>query len=279
MPDLPEAILDQIETRIGRRIAAHRGVIKAVDTTAGVATVTIAAGDVTSMRWLSPYVPIVNDSVLMLRVGDEWMVLGKVSQSTTPAAGTVTQTTTFNPITRYVGLRNQVFALQAGGLEKASSTPISTSYGWSTTVLPQQGWWREYIFGSELQLHEHTAATFWWHALNLPAGATINAAKVAFARRLSGPDLVTPRIYGHTIPSGGAVSGSATAYLHGSFGPWSPGTLLPGQYGQWDLPSSWLAALLAGTIKGLAVYSGSAADYTVWTDTSPSLELTYTYTP
>ena len=40
-----------------------------------------------------------------------------------------------------------------------------------------------------------------------------------------------------------------------------------------------LPAKMAGTIKGLAVYSGSAADYTVWTDTSPSLEITYTYTP
>lgn len=279
MPDLPEVILDQIETRVGRRIAAHRGVIKAVSTTAGVATVTIAAGDVTSMRWLSPYVPAVNDSVLMLRVAEEWMVLGKVSQATTPAPSTVTQTTTYNPISRYVSLYNRVFALQAGGLEKASSTPVSSSYTWSTTPLPQQGWWREYIFGSELQLHEHVAGTFWWHTLSLPSGATINAAKVAFARRLSGPDLVTPRIYGHTIPSGGAVSGAATGYLHPSYGPWSPGTLLPGQYGQWDLPSGWLAALLAGTIKGLAVYSGSAADYTVWTDTSPALEITYTYTP
>jgi len=104
----------------------------------------------------------------------------------------------------------------------------------------------------------------------LPAGATVTAAKLRLTRYGSGfgeATLVTPRLRMHTysaIPTGAPTwTGSA----------WSPGTLAAGQPGVWDLPSTWLTALLAGTAKGVGIDSTAYADYALFSDLQ--IELSY----
>jgi len=92
----------------------------------------------------------------------------------------------------------------------------------------------------------------------LPAGATVTAAKLRLLRwgGVGESTLVTPRLRMHTytaIPSG-APTWTGTA--------WSPGSLADQQTGVWDLPSTWLTALLAGTATGVGVDSAAWADYT-----------------
>ena len=267
MPDLPEAILDQIEARVGRRVAAHRGVIKAVNTTAGIATVTIAAGDVTSMRWLAPYVPAVNDPVLMLRVAEEWIVLGKISQATTPTPG-ATRTIMVTASAAYRGFAPGAFPNLVTWSD-ASTTYIKQGQDFDTI---QQFIW------AGVALYNPPLTSL------IPSGASVVAARVAMHRvsiagsGSSGVGLVSPVIFPHAYTSQ-PPDGYPPAIASG-FSAWRPGALAIGERASWALPSAWVTGMLAGTIKGLGIYSTAAADMSAWASlASLALEITYTYTP
>jgi hypothetical protein len=247
---MSDPLLDPLLERIARSSKAgmRLGSVTVID--AGDASLTLSlAGDViTGVRWIGSYTPVVDDVVVVSRVGAMWVVLGKLSKQFVAATVIYDQATVL-PETAWRG------------------TWLTSTSVWTWDVgdaLDMVGQ------GRTNPADPNQIAGVWYlPGISLPAGATVTAAKLRLWRWLGDGEstLVTPRLRMHTysvIPSGAPTwTGSA----------WSPGTLAAGQSGVWDLPSTWLTALLAGTATGVGVDSAAMADYTwfAW----PSVELSY----
>lgn len=243
---LTRALLERV-AGASRATGVRVGTVLAVDATNLALTVDVG-GPVTGVRWISSYAPTVGDVVVVVSSPIGWVVLGKLSKQL--GAGTVVfGTATFAPGGRWAGA-------QLVG---------SPTWAWTTLgIAGYQG--RDY----DNFLH----ATVWsFDRLTdmLPAGATVTAAKLRLTRWADDniPDLKRPRVYLHGYSS--APSGSPTW----SAGPWSPGALQQGEVGTWDLPSAWLTALLAGTARGVGLYSSAVADYSLWDVASAALVVSY----
>jgi hypothetical protein len=250
---MPDPLLDPLLERIARSQQAglRLGSVTAIDAADASLTLSLAGDVVTGVRWIGSYTPVVDDVVVVSRVGAMWVVLGKLSKQLGASAVRYGSVTVL-PATTWSG-------------------PYSSG-GWYWQVAPDgqvgQGTHDPYIGDAE-QL------TGLWYTPSvvtaLPDGATVTAAKLRLTRWVSylNPEstLVTPRLRMHAytaLPAGAPVfTGSA----------WSPGTLAAGQPGIWDLPSTWLTALLAGTATGVGVYSAAWADHTYFSNLQ--LELSY----
>jgi len=248
---MPDPLLDPLLERIARsqRAGMRLGSVTVID--AGDASLTLSlAGDViTGVRWIGSYTPVVDDVVVVSRVGAMWVVLGKLSKqlaapSVIYGAATVLPATTWDGYW-WVGSPTWNWGAPTFGAVAQGRT-------FPDTPLQRTGVW--YVPGISAAL---------------PAGATVTAAKLRLTRLGAGDEstLVTPRLRMHTytvIPTGAPTwTGSA----------WSPGTLATNQVGVWDLPSAWLTALLAGTATGVGIDSAAWADYTWFFN--PQLELSY----
>lgn len=240
--------------------------VTAVDTTAKTLTMTWAGTSIAGVRWLGSYTPAVGHTVVVLRVVGQWLVLGQPSTALSavvepPPTPTVptTNTMVLSPSTQWDG-----------------KMPSGGSWSWSKDAPVYQG------KGKEWHLMQapptYTRAGYWIFnpsiASQIPSGATIRSAKVTVSRSIldGGADTpVSAVLYGHTRTAASANPSGAPSFAAG-FGPWKPGGLTNYQYATWDLPSGWVAALVAGTITGLGIYSTSAADFGCY---SIALAITY----
>ena len=196
------------------------------------------------------------DVVVVSRVGAMWVVLGKLSKQFSVVPTILYPTATVLSATAWEG-------------DWETSNPV---WIWAeTTYLLRQGAASDGA-GGYVQM-----AGVWYLPgvpAALPAGATVTAAKLRLTRwggDLINPEstLVTPRLRMHTYTAApvGAPTWTGTA--------WSPGTLAAGQAGVWDLPSTWLTALLAGTATGIGLDSTAYADFTAFWFSDLQVELSY----
>jgi hypothetical protein len=241
---------------------ARLGTVTEIDATNASLTVDCAGDVIPGMRWYSHYTPVVGDLVDVLCVGgSSWRVLGKLSKQlgSTVAYGSVE----LNPAAAWAGVfAEDVWSWQtaptAGILGGPPGQGKRTPYGVAEV---NNGIWR---------LPSLTPA--------LPAGSTVTSAKLRLTRwtpnaeqEVLSPEqtLVTPRLYAHaySAPPGGSGAPSWGSSV------WSPGALSRGASGVWDLPSSWLTAMLAGTALGVGVASLTLADWTRWA--SVRLDVSY----
>jgi len=248
-----DPLLDPFLERIARsRTAGIRlGTVTVIDAADASLTVSLAGDVVSGVRWIGSYTPVVADVVVVSRVGAMWVCLGKLSKQLVGATTLYGQVTVL-PATAWRGYW-------------WTSTP-STDWVWGAPPFGAVGQGRTF---PDTPLQEGGV----WYVPGissvLPVGATVTAAKLRLTR-LGGDGestLVTPRLRMHTYSAApvGAPTWTGSA--------WSPGTLAAGQSGVWDLPSTWLTALLAGTAKGVGVDSAAYADYTLFSGLQ--LELSY----
>ncbi len=284
MSDLAQAIIARLPTTDA---AVYRGKVTAVDTLAGITTVTLAAGPVAAMQWLGTYVPVVGDMVAVVRSYTDWIVLGKLSTATVaaPVAATVTISPDSVQQADYALLTTNGAGSPAWGWSSGTAKQGRAESAWTTTY-GDTGYWdgTKWVIVPGVTTNYTSREDFGALGLlsipTLPAGATITSAKLRVSRNTSdgGGSIVSPVLYGHTLAS--TPSGSITPYLHASYGPWSPGTLAQGQTGTWDLPSGWIAAFMAGTLKGFGVWSTAVTAFASFNPaTFCQLVITYTYTP
>jgi len=253
---MPDPLLDPLLERIARSSGAglRLGSVTVIDAADASLTLSLAGDVITGVRWIGSYTPVVADVVVVSRVGAMWVVLGKLSKQL--AAPTVIYPTaaTVRPVTVWQGVM-------------WTSTSV---WDWSDNFLYPAG--QGMAFSLLYPSQSLRVAGVWYVPgipTALPVGATITAAKLRLTRVGGSGEatLVTPRLRMHaytTIPSGAPTwTGSA----------WAPGTLAAGQVGVWDLPSTWLTALLAGTATGVGVDSAAFADYTSFSNVQ--IELSY----
>lgn len=235
-------------------------------TAIGANTLTVTVGIVSTagIPWVTSYGPTVGDTVLLMEIGGLVVAIGKLSTSLgaiTPPAPVptvpTTQTVLLTPATQWDG--------KLGG-----------SWSWSKDYPAYQGRGKEWYVLDAPPTYTR-AAYFIFNpsvASQIPSGATVQSAKLRASRGIldgGASTPVSPVVYGHSRTAGSANPTGAPSFVSG-FGPWKPGGLTPFQYATFDLPSTWLTALLAGTIAGFGLYSTSSADFGNF---SLSLSITY----
>jgi hypothetical protein len=253
------------------RTVTRLGKVTAVDATALSLTVEVAGQSIPGVRWVQPYTsPTVGDFVAVTRNGESWLCLGELSRDLT-GPGYEAAVITVSPSTRLAALR-QVAGSGAGPSWSWVHDHDDMHQGHNVRSGGNQ------FFSAGIALYAPLASY-------VPDGATITACKVRFWRSaflwddgsLSNTSaLVIPRIYGHArTPATPPTTQDPTTLWTAGYGPWSPGSLQRGEVGQWDLPSAWLTAWLAGTITGLGTWSDQISDHTWW-QLSASLTISYT---
>jgi len=258
----------QTAIRRGQTAGAYLGTVTAIDATAIALSIDIGTGaPLTGVRWILPYSPAVGDFVTVLRAGSAWVVLGKLSKDLT-GPGFVEQTAYIAP------------SLWVLGGSWTDFPPPDNAWDWGGAYDQiQQGAVNEPEYGAR------TYASLCYYqsiAAQIPSGATITAAKVRFARIASifdgssGPALAGPVISGHTLATQPASGQTPTSILAAGYRDWRPGKIAVGQAASWALPSTWLSALLSGSLRGLAIYSERYDDYALFqAQLSGVLEITY----
>ncbi len=247
---LSDAVSDAV-TR-GRGSGSYMGTVTAIDVANFALTVDIGTGTpLTGVRWITSYAPVVGDFVVVLRVGSGWWVMGKNSKNLT-AGGTVARgELALSPVASWTGQDDSGWTWSAAQLDEGLPQGVA---GWGGTLAG---------------ISTYTSITG-----ALPTGATVVSGKLR-TRRLQpsgdgsgGVAVVAPTIRGHAYtekPFG--APGWSTA-------PWSPGTAEVGQIVQWDLPSAWLLALLAGAMRGVGMAGDTFLALSFWEP--PVLILSYT---
>lgn len=129
------------------------------------------------------------------------------------------------------------------------------------------------------------ATVLYWGTLAslVPAGATILDVSLAFTRDSpvwSQPPLTYPRIYGHAYTDGSPPTASNEPAFVPGFGP-LPGVaaVAAGQGITISLPSSWVTAWAASTIRGLTLNSDQRSDVIFSTGDPADVQLIVTYQP
>lgn len=269
MPRPFEEVLRRIErVEASVRSIIQLGTVTAVDGTDLSLTVEIAGQAVTGVRWAKSYTPTVGDFVIVERAGEAWIVNDELSRDLT-GPGFVTGDVVIEPSIRYAG---------------------------EQLIVPTVGAWSWFYSDGEMYQGRNNRsagnnflgagiAVYPSISSALPFGATVTACKIRFKRSAflwndgstsNMAPLVSPIIYGHTRTTSTVPTTQAPASLWTpGFGPWRPGSLARGEAGQWDLPSTWLTALLAGTITGIGTWSDAIADHTWW-QSSATLQVSYT---
>jgi hypothetical protein len=244
---MPDPFLDPILRRIDRaqRTTTRMGVITDIDVDDASLTVDCSGDIITGVRWYDHYAPVVADFIDILCVGgSSWRVLGKLSKQL--GAGSVT----YGSVT--------VSPSHAEFVWRSASAPEWSAYTYYDLRAGSQG---------RHPLYDNTGAiVYMFPALPpaLPSGATVTGARITFRRlpdSFTGLPLVEPVVWQHdvtVIPLGHDVDPPPTT---GTV--WRPGFLAVEQVASWELPSAWLTAWLAGTTKGITLYTETIADYMV----------------
>lgn len=238
----------------GRQSGSYLGTVTAIDTTALALTVDIGTGTpLTGVRWVGSYAPVVGDFVTVLRAGTSWVVLGKLSKDLT-GQGRRHTTISVMPVAVwtatalwYMESETSTWSWSVGGMSqgRTGGRPPYTQVWGGLAVYPQL-------------------------ATLIPSGATVKSARLTFTRDWDDdiPTPRSPRIYGHATTLVTGTSPPASYWVPG-YGAWSPGGLLQGETASWALPSSWLTALLAGTLRGIGITSQAPVDALRLTPAAP----------
>lgn len=237
-----DPVLQRLD-QASRVTSIRLGTVTDIDPVSLSLTLDIAGDTITDVRWIDSYEPVDGDFVTVVRADGAWVVLGKLSKNLT-GPGYAPGAMTVEPI-------NNTYAVR----ERSSGV-------WQWDDSPGES--DRYIQQGASNSWSGRAGYLWYPPLAsvLPDGATVTAARLQLKRSSTTeqPALAVPRLYRHTLaspPSSGAPSG-----LTG--GVWSPGSVARGEAAAWALPSAWLTDLLAGTVRGIATYSLSAADLSHW---------------
>lgn len=241
---------DAIAADTASRVTAAGTRMRAATVTAlGDDLIDVLLGDGTALsdvRYLASWVPEVGQQCLMLTSSGQWFALGELSR---PQLGAETlHMVVRDPSATVMGKNN------AG------------SWVWTPGDPPTQG--LVPLFGSIF-------AGVWLHGgFGLPEGASIQSAKLTVARIpwTSGGTLKPIRVYAHGYT---ATPSGAPSWVHG---PWTPGSLLPGQSGTWELPAEWITSMESGAVTGFGIYSTAAADLLVTTADPPDGRVSIAYT-
>lgn len=252
-----DSFLDPILERVARAQTAGMriGTLTAID--APNASVTVSLGNpVPGVRWVGSYTPTVGDMVVVSRVDEMWVVLGKLSkQFGAPSVRYDAYTLLPSPVWRWSSGRGWSLANAYGYVEQKG-----------------QG-------GSPLSV----GMILYW-GMNVPVGATVTSARLNLVRGHpvfdAGAPLVSPVIYGTAQSGFGTPTPAWPPSMVAGYGPWRPGTLAHEQGATWDLPSAWFTALAAGTLTGFVFYATELADeMTIYTGPdaplSGSLQINY----
>lgn len=225
--------LDGMFERFDSSPASMRiGTLTAIDAPDASLTVSLAGDEVAGVRWVGSYTPVVGDIVVVSRVETMWVVLGKLSKQ-----------------------------FGAPTVEYDSFTQLlHEAWQWTSAT-----GWAVASMGFVEQNGAGGAAThagmFLHYQPGPPSGSTILSAHLTLTRGHpiydGGAPLVAPVIYGTNAPLSVTPTGSPS--LVPGYGPWSPGTLMHEETGIWELPSTWVTALLAGTLTGFVFYTTAAA--------------------
>lgn len=250
-----DALLELV--RSARETGARLGVVTAINTTDASLTIDIStATPLTGIRWLAPYVPVVGDFVTILRVGTSWQVLGKLSKDLTRGPTLIQGTATVLPYAVYAGVKNT-----------GAATWTWTAAG-PASYQGKEPW-------SNPKAHR-TLYLYPALADQLPVGATVTSMKLRMTKWADdnvAENLHSPRIHAHSNTSAPLGEPSWVA----GFGPMAGvGALGNGESAQTDVPAAWLAAWLAGTIRGFGLNTDAIADYSLWDRGSGAVTITYT---
>ena len=255
--DLGQAV--RAATQRQRQAGSYLGTVTAIDAGNAALTIDIGTGvPLTGVRWVGSYAPTVNDFVTVLRSGSAWTVLGKLSKDLRGAA-VVRETVTVTPAAAWWGVM-------------VGNSPGDSSWGW---VAATSG----YVQGKTVGTYPEIYGTLLMYpsiAKAIPSGATIESARLTLVREWDDGAATTryPRISGHNASSPPSGTGGPPSVTVPGYGPWSPGTLTQGQSATWALPSGWIAAMVAGTVTGLSLYSSAPGD---WMRLLASAPITITY--
>lgn len=254
---MSDAVLRRIQREIAAAVAMDLGRVTAINADTKSVTVELTSGPVSALRWLKPYTPTVGQLVVVRRVRGEWIVDGELSTDFTNAPPVYT-TIIVEPVLMFEGSRLRNYG------------DVWEDWIWFTGDRMSQGGVRG--AAAEYQ-HASYAIVAPQISSLIPSGATITASKLTMARSdFFGSALVSPVIYGHLRTATSSTPTGPPVFASG-YGPWRPGNLAKGQAGTWDVPSGWIAALMAGTITGLGLYSTVVTDYATFQ--SMRLEITY----
>ncbi len=270
--DLAAALLRRVR-QDGPAAGIRLGRVTAIDTTAAALTVDLSGALVSSVRWVATYSPAVGDFVVVVYADGAWVVLGKLSKDLSASPPPVPVTEVLVPSSVHMGSRDML----AGPTWSWDHRPTNEIWPISQGRWDQRNASGSIVVASYIEagIVRYPASSL---AALLPPGAVIQTAKVKIRRRHSRAGAAdgtngSPVIYGHAYTSNPS---GAPSFVSG-FGPWRPGTLDVGQTAQWNLPSAWVTAWLAGTIRGFGIYSTAYSDYlTLETPTSFQVAVTYT---
>ena len=305
MSDLVEAISNRMLAEAKKSGGLMFGVVTAISLPTVTVTVTVNGSSIANVRCLGNYYPVVNDLVEVAYILDQFIVQQAISKNLTKPTTTDTQPPDPTPppaptAGTVVVAPDAVFSNSYGYTHTNGSSEAAAWGAWvsdratqgrvtssSSYTTPEYGYWDPTLMEWVVVVPETTTTTttrYDYGALAviprpaLPGGATITSAKLRVTRSASdgGPALVSPVLYGHTLA--GSPAGALTGYLSGAL--WKPGTLAKGQTARWDLPSGWITAFMAGTLKGFGVWSNASIDASEYEAASISeLTINYTYTP
>lgn len=271
----PAAVRRMIE-----QLAPPAARLGTVTTGGSTPTVALDGGESVVVRYYTQGMTFaVTDRVLMQRVGGGiWVATSKL---TTPAAVAAAVTRRFSPTRAWW-----------------KGAPLSAGpSGWTYQF--------EYVTnGADVQLVQgqdfsqggsdgittpkapvkYGTVLYWGTLASLiPAGATILDVSLAFTRQravFSQPPLTYPRVYGHAYTDGSPPTTANEPAFVGGFGPLTGiGAVAAGQGITISLPSTWVSAWQASTIRGLTLYSDQRSDVIFSTGDPDDVQLIVTYQP
>lgn len=241
--------LDPIFERVDRsqRAGMRIGTLTAVNAGDASATVDLAGDVVPGVRWVGSYSPAVNDVVVVSRVDSMWIILGKLSKQL-GSSGTAYGSLTLSPVLAWRGYFAEDY------------------WSWSVVTSLPGGQGEHYPYSSYSEVN---GVVWFMPGLPsvLPAGATVTSARLWLTRWTLDAErevidgeanLVTPRLYLHNYSAQPVADPSWLSAV------WAPGTVTIGGAASWELPSTWLTQMLAGTALGVGAYSAAVGDWTRW---------------
>lgn len=226
--------------RSGPTSKLRLGVVTA--SASGLLSVRIQGVVHTGIRYLSAYSsPTAGDQVVLSAVGNQWIVLGKLSRS------------------------------QTGGVVASVLVSASARYYWPATAFA----WGDDQLRQGMNWQGFAMRGVWLYPGRLvPLDATILSAKLSVTVAYTTKDIVTPMITAHGYTDR-PTDGVGPTWL---YGPVSGGSAARGQTIVVDIPPAWWPDIEAGTITGFGLFDDTYTNRMESGTSAPDGRFTVTYT-